>query len=828
MALFDALAVLAVPVRAVDTTWTLDGDGFWHEPANWDNGFPADDTFDAVIDDGDTAVTVTLFGFGTVGTLELGTDDTLIILPQFGQFPTAGLSSANGFTNDGTIVLSGTFSPQFHNNIGYSTIADGTLVNGPNGLIDFALSGGPNNFQTIDGNLTNLGTVLVRGGGVAQFTRFGGGGAYANNGQHTVEGRFQIDSGTFDQADGALDVSGRLIVESGGVLNLTGGEMNLSNELEIATNGQANLLTGGVLNMTGNGIVYNSGTFTQDGGTLDFVSLFFSGGTYRYLGGIINGTPLLTHNPTLEIGSMATDPVSFLLNSESEFVGEVHAGQILAVQSEFAENASLTSATGCTNNGTIRLTSTGSGMAALSVATGQFTNGPTGLLHFQTGGTGSRNFTGDLVNYGTVRIDQSTLFNKPSGQYTNNGQVLINRNLNITDGGVLTNAPAGVISGDRTLTSALNNAGTVRATGNTLNVAGTSATNSGVFEALDTSTLNVTAPLTNLSGGVLTGGTYRSVATGGAATMTIAGSPVITTSGSTIVELSGAGATISFGGSALASSLANNAGSLKVFNGQHFNMAGLLANSGTVHLGGSGLADGTLTTAGPFTNTGTLTGHGTIHGDVMNTTGAVAPGSSPGTLHIDGDYTQGAMGQLIVELASTANFDRLLVDDAASLDGALNVSLFGGFAPAQDNVFVILTAASVTGTFDEMLPPLIGDLAWKVLYEAGSVSLISYLPGDYNRNGVTDAADFVVWRNTLNQSVARGTGADGDFDGQITPADHDLWRAHFGQMAGSGAGVSANAAVPEPATFVMLILAAVGWCLLSATPHEKFRKLINV
>jgi hypothetical protein len=44
-------------------------------------------------------------------------------------------------------------------------------------------------------------------------------------------------------------------------------------------------------------------------------------------------------------------------------------------------------------------------------------------------------------------------------------------------------------------------------------------------------------------------------------------------------------------------------------------------------------------------------------------------------------------------------------------------------------------------------------------------------------------------------------------------ADYDLWRAHFGQTAGSGAGTAANSAVPEPATRVLLMFAVAGWCV---------------
>jgi glucose/arabinose dehydrogenase len=68
--------------------------------------------------------------------------------------------------------------------------------------------------------------------------------------------------------------------------------------------------------------------------------------------------------------------------------------------------------------------------------------------------------------------------------------------------------------------------------------------------------------------------------------------------------------------------------------------------------------------------------------------------------------------------------------------------------------------------------------------------------GDYNDDGTVDAADYVVWRKT-----------DGTQEG------YDAWRAHFSQTTGSGATGSASApTVPEPATLVMLMFAAAGWC----------------
>jgi hypothetical protein len=81
-------------------------------------------------------------------------------------------------------------------------------------------------------------------------------------------------------------------------------------------------------------------------------------------------------------------------------------------------------------------------------------------------------------------------------------------------------------------------------------------------------------------------------------------------------------------------------------------------------------------------------------------------------------------------------------------------------------------------------------------------------PGDFNDDGHVDTADYVVWRKTIGDTVARGVAADGDGDGTITVADRDVWRAKFGTnyAAGSAAGVSASA-VPEPATAVLAVVA---------------------
>ena len=52
-------------------------------------------------------------------------------------------------------------------------------------------------------------------------------------------------------------------------------------------------------------------------------------------------------------------------------------------------------------------------------------------------------------------------------------------------------------------------------------------------------------------------------------------------------------------------------------------------------------------------------------------------------------------------------------------------------------------------------------------------------PGDYNKNGKVDGADYVIWRKTQGQTVARGSGADANGSDNRSAADYDIWRSRF-------------------------------------------------
>jgi hypothetical protein len=77
------------------------------------------------------------------------------------------------------------------------------------------------------------------------------------------------------------------------------------------------------------------------------------------------------------------------------------------------------------------------------------------------------------------------------------------------------------------------------------------------------------------------------------------------------------------------------------------------------------------------------------------------------------------------------------------------------------------------------------------------------LAGDYNQDGIVDAGDYVAWRSGLGTTYKQ--------------TDYDVWRAHFGRIAGNGAagyplGASAeplSAAVPEPLSWVLFCLGMI-------------------
>ena len=65
-----------------------------------------------------------------------------------------------------------------------------------------------------------------------------------------------------------------------------------------------------------------------------------------------------------------------------------------------------------------------------------------------------------------------------------------------------------------------------------------------------------------------------------------------------------------------------------------------------------------------------------------------------------------------------------------------------------------------------------------------TVSAPPGLAGDFNEDNKVDAADYVVWRK--NDGTNNGLPNDNGLGTPIGVAHFNLWRANFGEMAGSG------------------------------------------
>lgn len=145
----------------------------------------------------------------------------------------------------------------------------------------------------------------------------------------------------------------------------------------------------------------------------------------------------------------------------------------------------------------------------------------------------------------------------------------------------------------------------------------------------------------------------------------------------------------------------------------------------------------------------------------------------------------------------------------------------------NDDSFSATGVTVVSGTFAAGATPAFSDsglLAGSLLTSIGTISTpgdrtldvdittlvttnleFGVATGDYNADGRVDAADYTVWRDTLNESVTALTGADGNGDGLINPQDLNVWATNYGA---SNAAVATT--LPEP---VSAFLAAIGLVL---------------
>jgi hypothetical protein len=128
---------------------------------------------------------------------------------------------------------------------------------------------------------------------------------------------------------------------------------------------------------------------------------------------------------------------------------------------------------------------------------------------------------------------------------------------------------------------------------------------------------------------------------------------------------------------------------------------------------------------------------------------------------------------------------RLLAGITSALPGA---EILAGGAQVPDNgpqiAAIVITGAETYSLFNSVpnidgATPLVRGLTIRVEDESASEQPVS---GDYNNNGVVDAADFVVWRVNNGQSIALPNDPT---PGVVNDDDYDTWRENFGATSAS-------------------------------------------
>jgi hypothetical protein len=624
----------------VFSTSWVGGSGHYNTDLNWSNGAPS-----AVCDASITAAgsyTVTMNGGSVMKSMTIG---------GAGSNPTLQISAENVNTN--LLVAAGGFlniasgaSLTLICNVpapdcGAPNVSAPTITNAGAFTVDTTVDGQPG----ISGTFTNT--------GIMQFNHM----ARFDNGAVTNQGTVNIADAT-------------TVVSSGSSCGDTG--VSFKND------------TGGSINATGTG-------------TLDVI--FYEQGN----GSAIGSNPVQMPCGGLKYTGNGASKVR--ARGGFELTGTMQSNQSLTVSDE-SSNTAANLGGPFTNNGTITLTcplpvgTCGAGGGADFNGAGHtFTNA--GILTVSadagTGAVVNSGGGGTIVNTGTMNFDQSGAL---SGVVTNQGAINIANGKMARSSGSSCGDPGGSVKND---------------TGGSINAIGTGTFEISTNYEQGNGTTSGTTPVNIPCGGLQYTGNGTSVVQAGGTTMTGSissgqtlrirtnvNSPAFSNAGTIVFDQSATNPILNLGGTL------TNTGTIAT--------SGASANTSTV---GGGSIDQTNASAQVIVLAGTnlniggnplllkagkLSGDGTLTGSVNNSAGTVAPGASPGTLTVSGNYTQGASGKLEVEIAGTGagQFDRLAVGGNANLDGDVSLQPSAGYAASAavgDSLDFLAYGGTRTGGF---------------------------------------------------------------------------------------------------------------------------------
>ena len=633
------------------------------------------------------------------------------------------------------------FTPAWNTNLDFETITisgDGYNIFAGTGLLstDFLSLTGSNNsiFTNMEfisnggsNGWTATGTGNVISGNIALNT---GGAAVSGltNGDLTLSGIISgLGGGTF-QSQGNAELtlsaantfSGLVIVSSGTLtcssVNCFGDDTNTVRDLNAASTGTLQFDTDLTLvnditlfsEVGHNTIVITDGTDIAHTGGLNLnssadINVTVGSGTASYIN---TGTVVL---------SGASQQLDFVGSAGNSSIVRFNGTTNTAVGSEVSvENAILYLGSGTTTaiNGVLRAstdaTISASGNDALGSASGNTILEDGGRLLVGTATTG---LTEDITVSGEGLIRRSASVGNDVGVA---GNITLAGNLKFDPGST---------AGDMTITGAISGTGNI-VTGETIGAGGTLRLASpsgnsyvGTFtveggalaETVVANQNHVTGDLT-VESGQFTISSANTVSDNSNVTVD-SGATFSVFDEDTIASLTGAGTlelgdTLTIAGSSDTAFTGDITGADDiVYSGSgtfSLNPSNGSTNPGTVALnvtGGTVTSNSDVTKLVTSINGGTLAGTGTF-GTTTLTTGAFAPGNSPGCNTVSGALNLNG-GSFVAELDSTtacSGYDQTTVTGAVNIAGAsLDVDL--GFTPAAGDVFTVILSDNLTGTF---------------------------------------------------------------------------------------------------------------------------------
>jgi hypothetical protein len=687
------------------------------------------------------------------GTMYLGgtvTNNGSIVLDS------AALPNNTALIYQGTVTLAGNGSLQLRSAPGWSTGIDtdgGTLISSN------TIHGSGWIFSSVfGGQITNNGSIIAddpsaqlvidpnrRGKTIVNNTWLG-----AKNGAVLrLQGPVDNTNGILTADGGDVQISGARI--GGGTITTTGtSTISLLDGSELA----GPTITGGSNVQIPSGHQGKlSGSIVNDGMIACTGDLFFWGGSHSISGnGVIqiNGSHVTSDsgNGTVTIGSGQTLRGCGEISSSAWWaqIALVNHGliqaDIPAASLTWFDKGGVTSindgAIRATNGSILQLRNSLDNTGGTILADGgdiQFNGGRVSGGTIATARNSSAYLLGgaELVNLAIAAGSQVQVptgqQGKLTGSITNDGTIACSGNLFFWGGAHSINGNGAVQLSGGTVSSDWGNGTVTLGPGQTLRGYGAVGSNAwwanihldnqGTVEA-NGGTLQFFNPTPQFSGSTLTGGAWIARAYSNLAMP--AGGVAVNQAN---VILDGLGSVFSN-----IDSLSDNRGSFAILNGRNFTTLGSLANTGIVSVG----AGSTLTVQGNYTQTGngfldiegafvsammslsggTLGGSGTIHTPVVLSGGALAPGSSPGTLTIDGNLSLQGSNVYAWQVASASLADKVLVNGDLTLSGQIALELrgFGSvMTPTDFELFHFTNLLSDTASWDISSPD--GTVTWE-------------------------------------------------------------------------------------------------------------------